>query len=67
MFNMEKERNEALQRQIRALELQAERLEMDRLNNINNQFNGGAGGGQNNSQAAMLQQSLKDKQMEYAM
>ena len=36
MFNVEKERNEALQRQIRALEVQAERLEMDRLNSANN-------------------------------
>lgn len=36
LFNVEKERNEALQRQIRALEIQAERLEMDRLNSGNN-------------------------------
>ena len=66
LFSMEKERNDALQRQIRALEMQAERLEMDRLNNTNgNQYNGGGQG--NNAQAAILQQNLKDKQMEYSM
>ena len=60
MVKEQERREQELQRQLYAMEKQAEQLEMERLR-------GFGGNQQNNNNAAMLQYNMKEKAMEMAM